>query len=173
MSITFTGNNLNIAILANQNFNHGWMTFACWYSIHHNLPEAKVYFKIEKKEGFPGAFAWTTRCSIKRIYEPIQDSLVVPCHFMAVKEYSSENLFSKCTDGKNSTFADYSVCGKFSLEECTNIPFWSVEQFMTKNLTLKEKKILDLWVKMQLVFPMLQDDVREDQAFTVLQSGSW
>jgi hypothetical protein len=171
MSITFTGNNLNIVIMADQSFNHGWMTFSCWYSIHYYLPEAKVYFKIEKKEGASSAFAWTSRCPIKRIYHT-NDHLVVPCHFMAVNEYTP-NLFSKCIDEKDSTFADYSVCGAFSLENCTNIPFWDAEKFMTKKIPIKGKRVLDLWVKMREVFLVLQDDLTEQEQVWHLGLLQW
>jgi len=33
---------INIVIDTQQNIHNEWMAFACWYSIHRNLPENKV-----------------------------------------------------------------------------------------------------------------------------------
>jgi hypothetical protein len=40
--ISSTGRNLSAIISTDQSLHSEWMTFACWYSINKNLPDAKV-----------------------------------------------------------------------------------------------------------------------------------
>lgn len=66
MGITNIGNNLNVLISCEYNIHDDWQTFASWYSIYKNLPDAEV--SILCARDFPGnytPFRWPTRAAVK------------------------------------------------------------------------------------------------------------
>lgn len=103
--ISFTGNGLNVAIVADYSFVDEWMSFACWYSIHRNLPDANVtlalakptmpqkyYYRwtakakvpqkrlpnLAKEIGCPQAFKLFTACALLASNHP-QPLLIIDC----------------------------------------------------------------------------------------------
>lgn len=66
MGITNIGNNLNVLISCEYTLHDDWQTFATWYSIYKNLPDAEV--SILCARDFPGnysPFRWPTRAAVK------------------------------------------------------------------------------------------------------------
>ena len=55
----FTGVNLNILISCDNSWHHCWMSYATWYSIYKNLPDAKVALSVPR--GTVNYFHWPPR----------------------------------------------------------------------------------------------------------------
>lgn len=65
--ITETGKNLSILIITEDTRN--WQTFATWYSIYKNLPEAKVAIISHRTAACPFVyFQWTKRLKVPTIH---------------------------------------------------------------------------------------------------------
>jgi hypothetical protein len=66
MNISATGDRLNILITSSYSVANDWMSFAAWYSIYRNLPDAETALLCARNfsEG-QMAFDWPYRCGIK------------------------------------------------------------------------------------------------------------
>ena len=64
--ITSTGDRLNILVSCDYSLHHDWMSFASWYSIYKNLPDAQVALLCARdlKDGY-ASFDWPYRCDIR------------------------------------------------------------------------------------------------------------
>ena len=85
--ITEIGKNLSILIITDDTKN--WQTFASWYSIYKNLPEAKVAIVATRTEERPFVyFQWTKRMNIPVIHQSAfkedQSKTLIKLH--AIKE---------------------------------------------------------------------------------------
>lgn len=64
MSISSTGDGLNILIHCNYTNADNWMAFVSWHSIYRNLPEAKVFVACNRTKMQSRLFSWTKRCRV-------------------------------------------------------------------------------------------------------------
>lgn len=74
MTISSTGDGLNILIACDYLPHHNWMSFLCWYSITKNLPEAKVYLASHRRLMKYKLFDWTRKCNVSFILHKETDS---------------------------------------------------------------------------------------------------
>lgn len=64
MTISATGDGLNILIACDYLPHHNWMSFLCWYSITKNLPDASVFVAVHRKSITQNLFMWTQKCKV-------------------------------------------------------------------------------------------------------------
>lgn len=154
--ISNTGDGLSIVIKCDYVPHHDWMSFASWYSITKNLPDAKVRM-VCKRSGTPlQMFRWTRKVRVPFIQssiepQPTSDDLWITPDVMAVSTYDAENLGPvSVKENVVFTFASYlKGCGKFVLGEWINkrCPFQMSQRFYATDLTLNEYRVLRLWEK--------------------------
>ena len=115
-----TGNRLNILISSVYSLANDWQTFAAWYSIYRNLPDAEVQVMCARDLPTNPAFEWPYRCGVnffqhknvgKKIGCPYlnklyasyialkedfvqQPLMVIDADVMAVRSFSKETLDS-------------------------------------------------------------------------------
>ena len=65
MSITQTGKNLSILICTDYSFLFNWMSFAAWYSVSKNLPEAKVTIVSARNSINLQLYKWVNKIDAK------------------------------------------------------------------------------------------------------------
>jgi len=179
MSITDTGKGLNILIICEYVSHHDWMTFASWYSIYKNLPDAVVKIACARTGNLQKSiFNWVAKCnvqfvqySIKNVsnkelasdlgfYSVNQDFISITPEVMAVSYYNELGLGPiTAKSDSNSTFVNYSEgCGKFVLSEWINTwknPFGSTDKLYSDKLLLNEYRILKCWEKCQLTYSVI------------------
>ncbi len=65
MNITSNGDRLNILITCDYSIHDDWMSFASWYSVYKNLPDAKSALLCARdlKDGY-ASYNWPYRCDI-------------------------------------------------------------------------------------------------------------
>lgn len=138
MTISSTGDGLNILISCDYLLHHNWMSFLAWYSISKNLPDAKVYVATPRKIMNSDLFSWTYRCKIPLIFhrEATQEEqvqiilnhgiqkplLIVPPDCMCIRDFKeadfdpesidimqfNEIINCDCKEDKICVFATYS-----------------------------------------------------------------
>lgn len=86
MSITSTGNGLNIILLSDYNFHNDWQTFASWYSINRFLPDTDVSVYFPKSTTSSNLFKWMKKVNIKKHKQLSFPTLIMNCGTMAVRE---------------------------------------------------------------------------------------
>ena len=64
MTISSTGDGLNILIACDYLPHHNWMSFLCWYSLTKNLPDAKVFVAAHRRLMKHDFFGWTRKCKV-------------------------------------------------------------------------------------------------------------
>jgi len=152
-----TGKGLNILIHCNYLPHHDWMTFAAWYSIIKNLPDAEVsiYCDRSKFVNMP-IFSWAKKIptifSFK--FSKLSFNLEIPCEAMAVRTWNGSEISEAKLD-KNTTFCTYSECGDFVLSKWINSiipPFNKTENFMSGVSSTNELRILELWKKVLPIY---------------------
>ena len=114
MTISSTGNGLNILIACDYLPHHSWMSFLCWYSLTKNLPDANVFVASHRRLMKYSLFTWTQKCKIPFILHKETDEegqiqaaidygvtkplLVIPPDSVCVRDFnesgfSPESLF--------------------------------------------------------------------------------
>lgn len=73
MTISSTGDGLNILIACDYLPHHNWMSFLCWYSLTKNLPEAKVFVASHRRLMKRDFFIWTRKCKVPYILHKESD----------------------------------------------------------------------------------------------------
>jgi hypothetical protein len=144
------GDGLEITIKCKYTSQQDWMSFASWYSINKNLPDAKVFLFCEK-EGVPKRqyFFWPKKCGIELVKQ--FKGLVINADVMAVRTYNAKKLGPiDCRKNDVVTFVSYlNGCGSFVLSEGIDngkhlFPK-SVKKFLTDDMSVNELKILKIW----------------------------
>ena len=146
---------------------HDWMSYASWYSINKNLPDAEVLLLCRRGEM---VFGWPYKCGVKVVYytkEPVilYDEEHLNIHisptFMAVRSFMSLTELGPI-DAKSdqvATFVDYSKgCGKFVFNEGIDMavnPFGITKKLTDVACSLNEVKILKLWEDCEKTYNML------------------
>ena len=67
MTISATGDGLNILISCDYLLHHNWMSYFCWYSLQKNLPDAKVFVASPRKIMNANLFDWARKCKVPLI----------------------------------------------------------------------------------------------------------
>jgi hypothetical protein len=104
MTISSTGDGLNILIACDYLPHHSWMSFLCWYSLTKNLPEAKIAVASHRRLMKLNLFGWTRKCNVPFILHKATDDegqvqaaldhgiekpiLVVPAEAMCVRDFT-------------------------------------------------------------------------------------
>jgi hypothetical protein len=65
MAITSTGKNLSVLVCSDYNFIFNWMSFAAWYSISKNLPDAKVAVVSSRNNINLQLYRWVNKIDAK------------------------------------------------------------------------------------------------------------
>lgn len=73
MTISATGDGLNILIACDYLPHHNWMSFLCWYSLSKNLPDAKVFVASHRRLMKHDLFVWTRKCNVPFILHKASD----------------------------------------------------------------------------------------------------
>ncbi len=152
-----TGNGLNILISCEMVPHHDWMTFASWYSIHKNLPDAQVSISCLRKPISKKIFNWPVKCHVPfsqysgEIKIP-ENTLVLTPDIMAVSYYDLDTMGPiTAKSDENCTFVSYREgCGKFVCDEWINTlknPFGISNLLYSEDLRLNEYRILKMWGK--------------------------
>lgn len=162
--INVYGDGLGILIRCEGFLSDNWATFASWYSLNKNLPDAKVAIASSRKEMSKwDLFQWTQRCRIPVIYYveedlkklagimiPNKENLVISPYVMAVREYSGPDIVAANAKDSMSTFINYQDgCAKFVTSEWIKSwqpPFYkAVARFRGDDVTVNELSIFKLW----------------------------
>lgn len=172
--ISNTGENLVIIINCEYLPHHSWMTFASWYSISKNLPDAKCI--ILCKRGFYkiNLFTWANVCKVP-VYQikdenidynkiGIKDNInkiSINCNCMAINTWNEDLLGPLTVKSDNfCTFVDYfDQCGKFNGNEWVGRiehPFNNVESFYDDDLFLNEYKVFKMWNKCKNIYNLIK-----------------
>lgn len=160
LDVSTTGNGLNIIIKCEYIPHHDWMTFASWYSIYKNLPDAEVKLVCHRIPSTHQLFHWPDKCSVKHIfwggtiedYPVPENSLVITPEVMAVSHYDVNKLGPiDVKSEENFTFVSYfNGCGKFVMNEWINKtynPFGVTDRLFTDDISLNEYRVLKMWEK--------------------------
>ena len=134
------------------------MTFASWYSIFKNLPDANVKIRCTRSDTRELLFVWSQKCDVPIYYVNKSDLKIEENWFsitpdiMAVSTYDSNNLGPESAKSdENFTFVSYlEGCGKFVFSEWIDTirnPFDIANELYSYNLKLNEYRILKLWEK--------------------------
>ena len=154
MLISEFGKGLKVIISAKSCPSHDWMSFASWYSIQINLPDAEIVLFCERGEV---VFRWPYKIGLKTVYYtkyplyPANTTFIeISPSVMAVRPFIIDNIGP--VDAKSNqiaTFVDYSNgCGKFVFQESINTlasPFCGAKRFASMDMSVNEVKILKLW----------------------------
>lgn len=65
MAITQTGKNLNVLICTDYSFIFNWMSFAAWYSVSKNLPDAKIAIVCSRNNINLQLYRWVNKIDAK------------------------------------------------------------------------------------------------------------
>lgn len=163
MTVESTGDGLIIIISCQHIPSHDWMSFAAWYSIRKNLPDANVVIICERGMALRPMFTWTYKCNVpvvqygkdfnkqKLLEQFTGEILEISPTTMAVRDYDEERSGPvKVQSEESTTFVDYSDgCGKFVVLKWINRfrgPFKSaVRRYDNGQLTMNELKVLKMW----------------------------
>ena len=149
--ITPLGGGLKILINCNYDPTHDWMTFASWYSIAKNLPDAKVKILCSRTICKHQIFNWPSRCKVDFSFTKKPEDaeyLSITPDVMAVGEYDKDHLGPiNCKLLETSTLVSYKEgCGQV-LPDFKRCPFSETDRFFTENLTFNEYRIFKIWDK--------------------------
>lgn len=115
--ITSTGKNLSVLICSDYTFAFNWMSFAAWYSVRKNLPEADIAVTSARNFANIQLYNWAYRSGVKfflhknvgknsfpylnkiyGVYVALKEELVKPpvividADMMAIREFSNNSL---------------------------------------------------------------------------------
>lgn len=177
MEISSTGEGLDIILRCQASSLQNWMTFASWYSIQKNLPDANVVIACERSVQERQWYDWVRRCKVKFFQfqeklspvsvalnrKLIQDNkpLEIEPHVMAVREYNCLEVGPDDVRSNScSTFIFYlEGCGKFVVSEWIDRldnPFNSaVKKFGTSLMSINEIAVLKMWQQMNTIYSAL------------------
>lgn len=156
LKISETGNGLNILMLCEYTRHHDWMSFASWYSIYKNLPDATVEISCLRTNCQDQLFNWPVKCNVTfsqvSKLEHVVDKLTITPDIMAVSYYDINNLGPvDVKSDDNFTFVSYfRGCGKFVYDQWINTlrnPLVIAEKLFTEDISLNESRVLKLWGK--------------------------
>ncbi|RDJ35318.1 MAG: hypothetical protein DWQ19_10920 [Crenarchaeota archaeon] len=160
--ISPTGKNLDIVISCDFLPHHNWMSFASWYSIYKNLPDAKVRILCKRTQFVSDFFKWTFKCKVPFIqytdhYVFRENELKITPDVMAIDIYDKDALGPiDVRLEEKSTFITYlHGCGNFVLTEWIDTfrnPFGMTGRFFSNNLTVNEYRVLKLWEKCHKIY---------------------
>jgi hypothetical protein len=103
-----TGDGVSVLICCDYTPQHHWMSFAAWYSVYQNMPDAEVGILCNRTEMGRKCFHWTPRCNVKfDLHKPLPSwmdqikyalssgflkppIIALKPHVMAVKPFSDE-----------------------------------------------------------------------------------
>lgn len=155
--ISPTGKGLNIVLLCEYTPSHDWMSFASWYSVYHNLPDAQLGIFCKRIGTRTQLFQWTFKCKVPFIqysseYVVPEGAMVITPDTMAVTTYDETALGPiDVKSDENSTFVSYlGGCGQFVLSEWINTsrnPFNITSRLYSNNLSVNEYRVFKLWDK--------------------------
>lgn len=174
---------MSIVIATTQSTHNEWMAFACWYSVHRNLPESKVAV-IFPRAYKSHQFTWLNKCHIPYLaytaegtiddaVKTLVDNEIIATPVTILKDSMMiirDNL-ELPTDGITHFLApyasttepcaivDFRKCSKFNLEEWNESeqkhPFYRTKQLISRNRTGNEIKVFELWKQMGVTFDFL------------------
>jgi len=176
VEINETGDGLGIIINCYPHTSDNWSAFACWYSFHKNLPDAKLVLAYNRMHAEWDMFKWAHPCGVDIITYSSKDPNAV---FSNTKVFDSKKvdlvkIISPQTmalrtyhpdipgpvdvqSNEPATLVTYEHrCGGFILSEWINRvehPFHNaIGRFGNVDPTLNEMKVLELWEKAGQLF---------------------
>ncbi len=166
--ISDTGSGLKIIINCEYKTHHNWMSFASWYSISKNLPDAEVFVECNRGLSKLQLFDWAFKCKVpfKQVSNKFEDNFIIEGNvlkiapsIMAVSNYQGKLDLAIAKSNDEAVFVDYSSgCGGFSLLEWENKaknPFDLINFLFSEEMLLNEYRILKLWKKCSSVYSVL------------------
>jgi len=153
--LSFTGNDLRIAINCNYLPHHHWMVFSSWYSIYKNLPDASVKIFCNKNirlevDDLHELFGWVPKVKVEFSYKKGNPDFQIDCDVMAIREWTGPDICD-ASSKDITTFCTYRAgCGNFVMAEWINTitpPFSRTDDFKKEVMTVNEVKILEFWRK--------------------------
>lgn len=169
MDVT-TGEGLDILITCERTWLQNWMSFASWYSLSVNLPDANVVVGCMRSVQKHLLLDWPNRVGVDFFQynenaDPVKIALgrghiksdnpiILPPHVMAVREYSPD--FTKPADVRSNEYVPFVYyhegCGKFVVTEWIDklyTPFeGATKRFGDGDMSINEIAVLKLWDRM-------------------------
>jgi hypothetical protein len=94
--ITETGENLDILIVTDLSLD--WQTFATWYSLFKNLPDAQIAMVCHRNWYVPfQCFQWAKRLNVKHLYRNREDDEVSTLLYSLLKSRSEGHILRRRT----------------------------------------------------------------------------
>lgn len=165
-----TGEGLDILITCERTYLQNWMTFASWYSISVNLPDARVAIACSRSAQKHLLFEWTNRCGVNffqyqkdanpaeiafsRKYLNTKTPIILPPEVMAIREYDADNANPvDVKTNERATFVYYHEgCGKFVVSEWIDkcrTPFeGAMKRYGSYAMSINEISVFKLWERM-------------------------
>ena len=155
--ISRTGKGLSVLISCEYTFHHNWMSFASWFSIYKNLPDAQVGVFCKRSDLSASLFYWPLRYKIPFIKYSNEftipvGSMVITPDVLAVGVYNEDAIGPvDVKNEENFTFVSYlEGCGEFVLNQWIDIsrnPFNITGRLYSNNLSVNEYRVFKLWEK--------------------------
>ena len=163
--ISPTGKGLNIVISCEYTPLHDWMTFASWYSIYKNLPDAEVGVFCKRTNIVGNLFEWKSKTKIPFVhysqeFQAPEGVLLIEPDVMAINTFdpATPEPVDVKIDGA-ATFVSYlNGCGSFVMSQWINTtrnPFGMASRFYSDNLNLNEYRVLKLWEKCHKIYGVI------------------
>ena len=159
---------MHVVIECNYLPGHDWISFACWYSIYENLPDASVEVYVERSFPKWTLFNWPRKINVplkfgknKNINNQTGKKVIsVPFCTMAVRSYNKDSIVSDIRSENFSTFVTYlNRCAGFNTDRWINslrAPFDDAERkFRTLDCYADEIKVLKQWERMLMLHSSL------------------
>ena len=151
------GKGLTVVISAKNIPEHDWMSFASWYSINRNLPDARVILICERGDI---VFRWPYKCGLKTIYYTIHpvipDAFEISPFVVALRSFMNPFGPVDVKSNQAATLVDYSNgCGELLFKEGMSAPFTITKEIRNAEMTLNEIKLLKLWENCEKTYKIL------------------
>jgi hypothetical protein len=147
------------------------MSFASWYSIFKNIPDAAVAVCLIRGKPVVDSFIWPYKCKVsffqcKEDADPFEcvnfgerKKISLNSSVVAVRSYEGNLDISSTKSDELTTFVDYSEgCGNFVMSEWINrldAPFGKTVMLKNDNMTANEIAVFKLWERMHSFYASL------------------
>lgn len=178
--ITETGKNLSVLI--STEVGKDWETFATWYSVHKNLPDAKIVIACQRNDQVLfQLYQWAQRLRVPLFYynpgttaleeakrrDLVKDNMLMMFPLTLVTHSFDKKTLELLNAQREPVFVEAKEsdelcclvsykkgCGKW-LDTLKGCPFSSAAGLATIAMTANENRIIELWKKMCSLYKAL------------------
>ena len=167
---SYNGDGLHFVVSVDYRYVYDWMTFALWYSLQKNLPDASLSIHFKDKKSVAQLFNWCKKCHTPILTSIPEDILLIDPYIMMIRELPEKDaailkrdgvaaLCCNCLDDQYMSFVSYQQgVGNFVTANWINsmdCPFSSAERFMTHSANCNVVRILRLWKQLSPIYATL------------------